>query len=105
MFIVGRRTSSEEVCVRKHGLAWLAVVVVVAFGCGGGSTRCSAPSALFRHELGHAIGIFGHPSGGLMASPMIGSTATQRDINLLVQLYRLPHGTTIGPDGTWRVVQ
>jgi hypothetical protein len=69
------------------------------------AARCSAPSALFRHELGHAIGIFGHPPGGLMASPMIGSTATQRDINLLTQLYRLPHGTTINADGSWSVVQ
>ena len=30
---------------------------------------CSAPSALFRHEIGHAIGIFGHVPGGLMSSP------------------------------------
>jgi hypothetical protein len=36
---------------------------------------------------------------------MIGSTATQRDINLLTQLYRLPHGTTINADGSWSVVQ
>jgi hypothetical protein len=66
---------------------------------------CSAPSALFRHEVGHAIGIFGHVPGGLMSSPLIGTTASQREINILTQLYRLPHGTQIAADGTWRVVR
>jgi hypothetical protein len=66
---------------------------------------CTAPSALFRHELGHTLGIFGHPSGGVMSAPMVGSTASQREINMLTQLYRLPHGTRIDPDGRWTVVQ
>jgi hypothetical protein len=66
---------------------------------------CSPPSALFRHELGHTLGIFGHPPGGLMGAPMVGTTASQREINMLVQLYRLPHGVRIEPDGMWRVVQ
>ena len=66
---------------------------------------CAAPSALFRHEVGHAIGIFGHVPGGLMSSPLIGTTASQREINILTQLYRLPHGTQIAADGTWRVVR
>ena len=65
---------------------------------------CTAPSTLFRHELGHTLGIFGHPPGGLMSAPMVGSTASQREINMLVQLYRLPHGTRIDPDGAWKVV-
>ena len=65
---------------------------------------CTAPSVLFRHELGHTLGIFGHPAGGLMSSPMVGATASQREINMLVQLYRLPHGARIASDGTWRVV-
>ena len=69
------------------------------------NASCSPPSALFRHELGHAIGISGHPPGGLMSAPMVGTTASQREINMLVQLYRLPHGTHIEADGTWRVVQ
>jgi hypothetical protein len=68
------------------------------------NANCSPPSALFRHELGHTIGIFGHPPGGLMGAPMVGTTASQREINMLVQLYRLPHGTRIESDGTWRVV-
>lgn len=65
---------------------------------------CTPPSVLFRHELGHTLGIFGHPPGGLMSSPMVGSTASQREINMLVQLYRLPHGAQIAADGTWKVV-
>ena len=69
------------------------------------NASCSAPSALFRHELGHTLGIFGHPPGGLMSAPMVGITASQREINLLVQLYKLPHGTRIDPDGSWSVVQ
>ena len=69
------------------------------------AATCSAPSALFRHELGHAIGIFGHVPGGLMSSPLIGTTASQRETNILTQLYRLPHGTQIAADGTWTVVR
>jgi hypothetical protein len=68
------------------------------------AATCTAPSVLFRHELGHTLGIFGHPPGGLMSAPMVGSTASQREINMLVQLYRLPHGAQIASDGTWRVI-
>ena len=80
--------------------ARLAVVKILT-----SSATCTPPSTLFRHELGHAIGIFGHPPGGLMSSPIVGTTASQRELNHLQQLYRLPHGTRIEPDGTWRVVQ
>jgi hypothetical protein len=69
------------------------------------NANCSAPSTLFRHELGHTLGIFGHPPGGLMSAPEVGTTASQREINMLVQLYKLPHGARIDPDGSWRVVQ
>jgi hypothetical protein len=67
--------------------------------------NCTPPSALFRHELGHTLGIFGHPPGGVMSAPMVGTTASQREINILVQLYRLPHGARIDADGSWKVVQ
>ena len=64
---------------------------------------CTAPSELFRHELGHVLGIFGHPPGGLMSSPPVGMTASSRETAMLTQLYRLPHGARIASDGTWRV--
>jgi hypothetical protein len=67
------------------------------------SAICTAPSALFRHELGHVLGIFGHPPGGLMSSPLVGMTASQREIGMLRQLYRLPHGSRIASDGAWAV--
>ena len=57
------------------------------------------------HELGHTLGIFGDPPAGLMRAPMVGSTASQREINMLVQLSRLPHGAQIASSGTWRAVQ
>ena len=36
-----------------------------------------------------------------MSAPPIGITASQREIAMLMQLYRLPHGARIAPDGTW----
>jgi hypothetical protein len=39
-----------------------------------------------------------------MSAPMVGTAASQREINLLVQLYKLPHGARIDPDGSWTVV-
>jgi hypothetical protein len=40
-----------------------------------------------------------------MGAPMVGTTASQREVNMLVQLYRLPHGARIESDGSWKVVQ
>src|SRR4029453_18730176 len=80
--------------------ARLAVVKILT-----SSATCTPPSTLFRHELGHAIGIFRHRTARLVRYPIGGTTASQREINHLQQLYRLPHGTRIEPDGAWRVVQ
>lgn len=63
-------------------------------------TNCAV---LYEHELGHTIGLFDHVAGGGIMSG--GSRASSREINILVELYRLPHGARIEPDGTWRVVQ
>jgi predicted Zn-dependent protease len=58
---------------------------------------------LFLHELGHAIGFFEHVDGaGIMGS---GRRPSVREVNLLMQLYRLPHGAAIQADGHWRVVR
>jgi hypothetical protein len=65
--------------------------------------RCEG---LYRHELGHAIGIFKHMTGGaLMAAPQTGPDASPREIAMLQTLYKLPHGAQIKPDGSWTVVR
>ena len=43
--------------------------------------------------------------GGLMAAPQTGPEASAREINMLVELYKLPHGAQIKPDGRWAVVR
>ena len=67
--------------------------------CEFSQTSCAV---LYEHELAHAIGLFDHVAGGGIMSG--GIRASAREINMLIQLYRLPHGTHIEPDGSWRVV-
>jgi hypothetical protein len=86
----------------RNNRAQLGVVKI-----GADYANCSSHCAnLYRHELGHAIGIFKHVAGGaIMAAPQIGTGASPREINMLVALYNLPHGASIKPDGTWTVVR
>jgi hypothetical protein len=59
-------------------------------------------AALYTRLLGGALGIFGQVAGGITSgAPQI----SQREIDMLVALYRLPHGTQLKPDGTWAVVR
>lgn len=67
--------------------------------CDIAQTSCAV---LYQHEIGHAIGLFDHVAGGGLMSG--GTRASLREINMLVELYRLPHRTRIEADGTWRVV-
>jgi hypothetical protein len=61
------------------------------------------------HEFGHALGIMGHPDwGGVMAYLAPGvylglRQPSAREVRMLVELYKLPHGAHVEPDGTWVV--
>ena len=59
-------------------------------------------ATLYTRLLGAALGLLGQVAGGITSgAPQI----SQREINILVALYRLPHGTQLKPDGTWAVVR
>jgi hypothetical protein len=64
----------------------------------------SQPSCavLYERVFGGALGLFGQVPGGITSSA---SRASLREINTLVELYRLPHGVHVEPDGTWTVVR
>lgn len=64
----------------------------------------SQPSCafLYKRALGNTLGLFDQVPGGITFGA---SRASLREINMLVELYRLPHGVHIEPDGTWRVVR
>jgi hypothetical protein len=59
---------------------------------------------LFRHELGHAIGFFGH----LVERPSVMGGGSDdlipREARMIRTLYSLPHGARVEPDGSFRVV-
>lgn len=79
-------------------------VVKIGTEYAGCTTRCGN---VYTHELGHVIGILSHMDGGggVMAATNAGPNASTREINMLVQLYQLPHGVKIEPDGSWKVVR
>jgi hypothetical protein len=62
---------------------------------------------LYLHEVGHALGFLDHLVGvGLMAASGPGRReATAREVNMMRELYRLPHGARVQSDGTWQVVK
>ena len=76
------------------------VVIAPALGsCNFTETSCAV---VYEHELGHALGMLDHTAGGGIMSG--GTQASAREIAMLIELYRLPHGAHVDPDGSWRVV-
>jgi hypothetical protein len=71
---------------------------------GGQYCRSSATSCryLYRHEIGHALGFFGHSNGGVMAGGP--DVLSDRELRMMRALYSLPHGAQVQADGSWVVV-
>ena len=73
----------------------------------GGGTYCSNGSLsasclyLYRHELGHTLGIYVNTDAGLMGSA---TNLSDREKRMLAALYSLPHGAAVEADGSWKVV-
>lgn len=74
------------------------------------AARCSLSDPLcvyiYRHELGHALGYLAHnkiPRGLMSEIGERSTTFDQREIDMVRQLYALPHGARVEPDGSWSV--
>lgn len=86
--------------------AQLAVVRIATARADCSPAVSPACAALYRHEFGHVIGIFDHiPGTGIMSPTGASLNASPRELALLQQLYRLPHGARVEPDGSWSVVR
>ena len=92
----------ERSLLKTFGLVALAVVVLTG-AYKGEKSSAGGPAAPTASSGGLPVPL-PTGAGGPMGAPMVGTTASQREINFLTQLYRLPHGTRIDPDGSWRVV-
>jgi len=79
-------------------------LVVYEPGGGGYCTNGSLSASclyLYRHELGHTLGIYTNTDAGLMGSA---TNLSDREKRMLAALYSLPHGAAVEADGSWRVM-
>ncbi len=79
---------------------------IVVYEAGGGVFCTASPDSrgcllLYRHEIGHVLGMFENTGVGIMGSD---SEISDRERRMLTALYSLPHGAIVSPDGTWKVL-
>jgi hypothetical protein len=71
-----------------------------------GGTYCQASTSqcdyLFRHELGHTLGIYVNTTTGLMGGS--GGELSAREKAMLAVLHSLPHGSRVQTDGAWQII-
>jgi len=73
----------------------------------GGGTYCQLGTTtagclmLYRHELGHTLGIYINTPVGLMGGAV---ELSDREKRMMAALYALPHGARVEADGTWQVL-
>ena len=98
------RTAIDAVNL-DNSLRGVSLIMPTSWGHG-----CEAPyEDTVTHEFGHALGILGHPDwGGVMAYLGPGNWSglrrpSDREVRMLVELYKLPLGAHVEPDGSWIV--
>jgi len=79
---------------------------IVVYEPGGGTYCAHGPDTfsclmLYRHEIGHVLGIFENTGVGLMGGEI---EISDRERRMLTALYSLPHGAIVSADGTWKVL-
>lgn len=67
------------------------------------SPAASGCRAIFRHEVGHALGFLDEPATGLMSFHPDTDMLSPREIRMMTALYSIPFGATLAPDGRWAV--
>lgn len=99
----GARSGIDGTFPDNRARSGFVVLNAVAAHCSPADPLCVY---IYRHELGHALGYLAHNRipNGLMSE--IGGRSTlldPREIDMMRQLYALPHGARVQPDASWSV--